>query len=258
MEMKGKVAVVTGSGGAGCGRAVAQRLAREGAGVVVSDIDEPGGHETVRLVEAQGGRAVFFSADVGVEADIRALIAFAEKTYGGADILVNNAGPYFGEAPMEHQYETAQANLFGTLYGTFCALEALGRRGDGAIVNFGSTSALGHGRKHSNSPAYDAAKAAVIRLTTCLGPLREKGIRVNCLVPHWVATEEVTSAIAAMTPEERREAEVPAVLITLDEIADAALQLASDQTLAGRVMVLWGGQLPRFIPDGDPGYAALE
>ena len=91
MEVRGKVAVVTGAGGGGQGRAVARRLAREGASVIVSDIHEVGGGETVRLIESQGGRAVFFRANVGDEADIRVLIAFAEKTFGGTDILVNNA-----------------------------------------------------------------------------------------------------------------------------------------------------------------------
>lgn len=258
MEIRGKVAIVTGAGGAGSGRAIAQRLAREGASVAVSDVDERGGRETLRRVEASGGRVVFVRADVSVEADVSALIATAEKTFGSADILVNNAGPYYAE-PLGHWLETVQANLLGTMYGTLHGIEAMRRRGGGAIVNIGSTSSLGHGRKHSAAPAYDAAKAGVIRLTTCLGWLREReNIRVNCLVPDWVATEEVKAYWDTLTPQQRREEGVPEVLTTVEEIADAVIELVTDETLAGRVMVWWSGQPRRLIPVGDLGYVALE
>src|ERR1700731_1943412 len=95
MELAGKVTIVTGSGGPGSGRAYARRMAREGASVVVNDIDERGGWETVELILKEGGRASFLSADVGVESEARGLVAFAENTYGGLDVLVNNASaPY--------------------------------------------------------------------------------------------------------------------------------------------------------------------
>ena len=258
MELAGKVAVVTGAGGGGCGRAVARRMAREGAAVVVSDIDERGGRETAGLIEAAGGRAAFFRADVGVEAEIKALIAFAEETYGGLEVLVNGAGPYWPE-PLGHWFESVQANLLGAMYGTFHSIEAMRRRGGGAIVNFGSTSAVGHGRKHSPSPAYDVAKAGVMRLTTTLAWLREKEkIRVNCIVPDWVATPEVKEYWDGLTPQHRKAHGVPDVLITLDQIAGDVVRLATDETLAGRVMIHWCGQPPRLIPVGDPGYSALE
>src|SRR5207245_8683174 len=78
MELNGKVAIVTGAGGGGSGRAIAKRLARDGALVVVSDIDERGGRETLRLIEAERGHAAFFPADVGIEPEVRALISFAD------------------------------------------------------------------------------------------------------------------------------------------------------------------------------------
>jgi NAD(P)-dependent dehydrogenase (short-subunit alcohol dehydrogenase family) len=81
MEVAGKVAIVTGSGGRGSGRAIAQRLAHEGASVVISDINEQGELETVRSVQAKGGRARFFLADVGHESEVRSLITFAEDAY---------------------------------------------------------------------------------------------------------------------------------------------------------------------------------
>ncbi len=259
MEIWDKVAVVTGAGGGGSGRAIARRLAREGAAVVVSDIVEAGGLETVRHIEASTGRAAFFRADVGVEADVKALIAFAEKTYGGLDILVNGAGPYFPADPLAHWFDTLQANLLGSMYGTLHAIPAMQRRGGGAIVNFGSTSAIGHGRKHSPSPAYDVAKAGVHRMTTTLGWLKEKeNIRVNCIVPDWVATEEVRAYVNSLTPAQRKEARVPDVLTTVEEIADGVVELIKDDSLAGRVMVWWSGEPRQLIPPGDPGYAGLE
>jgi NAD(P)-dependent dehydrogenase (short-subunit alcohol dehydrogenase family) len=260
MELAGKVTIVTGSGGPGSGRAVARRMAREGASVVVNDIDERGGWETVELILKEGGRASFLSADVGVESEARGLVAFAENTYGGLDVLVNNASaPYRPADPLGHWLEAVQVDLLGAMYTTLAGISAMQRRGGGAIVNIGSTSAMGHGRKHSGSPAYDVAKAGVTRLTTTLGWLADRyKIRVNCLVSDWVATPEVKSYFDALTPEERREKGVPPVLTTLDEIADTIVQLATDETLAGRVVVWWSGEPRRLIPLGDPGYARLD
>jgi NAD(P)-dependent dehydrogenase (short-subunit alcohol dehydrogenase family) len=258
MEVLGKVAVITGAGGGGQGRAVARRLAREGASVVVSDVNEGGGRETVRLIGEEGGRAEFFHADVGVERDVGALIAFSEEKYGGVDILVNNAGPYFHAVPLEKWFETIQANLMGTAYATLSGIEAMRKRGGGAIVNFSSTSAIGHGFKPSSSPAYDAAKAGIARLTTMLAWLQKERIRVNCIAPDWVATDELRAYVASLTLQQCREQGVPLPLTTLEEITDAVLELIIDEKLAGRVMVWWTGEKRGLIPIGDPGYAKLE
>ena len=260
MELKGKVAIVTGAGGGGSGTAEVRRFARDGGLVVVSDINESGGRETVRLIEADGGRASFFRADAGVESEIKRLIAFAESTYGGLDILVNNASaPYPPQGPLKGWFDAIQVDLLGAMWGTFFAIEAMRRRGGGAIVNIGSTSALGHGRKHSNSPGYDVAKMGITRLTTTLAWLRASdNIRVNCLVPDWVASPEVKEYFDSLTPEERKAKGVPAVLTTLDEIADAVVRLVRDESFAGRILVFASGERPRLIPWSDPGYAALE
>lgn len=259
MEVAGSVAIVTGAGGGGQGRAVALRLAQEGASVVVSDIDEAGGTETVRRIQRSGGKASFFRADVGIEADLRALVAYAENNFGGLDILASNAGPYFPGDPLGRWEETLRTNLLGSVHATLLAIEAMRRRGGGAIVHYGSTSAVGHGHKHSSSPAYDVAKAGVARLATTMGWLHEThGIRVNCIVPDWVATEEVCSYVDALTREQRRANGVPETLTTLDEIASAVLRLIRDDTLAGRVLVWWSGQPPGLIPEGDLGYASLD
>src|SRR5262249_38786751 len=204
MQLSGKVAIVTGAGGGGAGRAIARRVARDGARVVVSDIDKQGGVETVRAIEADNGHAVFVAADVGVEADVQALIATVEQTCGGVDFLVNDASAPF-RPEVEHWAKAVQVDLLGPIYGVRYGIEAMPRRGGGAIVNIGSTSALFHGRRRLGSAGYDAAKAGVMRLTTASAWLREReGIRVNCLVPHWIASPEVKSYFDALTPEQRR------------------------------------------------------
>jgi NAD(P)-dependent dehydrogenase (short-subunit alcohol dehydrogenase family) len=160
---------------------------------------------------------------------------------------------------VDHWPKAVQVDLLGTVYAVRYAIEALRRRGGGAVVNISSTSALMHGRRRAGSAGYDAAKAGVLRLTTALAqPGQREGIRVNCLVPHWIATPEVKSYHDALTPEQRRAEDAPEVLLTVEEIAEAVLRLATDEALAGRILVYWPGDRPRLIPFGDPCYASLE
>lgn len=259
MDLRNKVAVVTAAGGGGCGRVVAQRLAREGCRVVVSDIDEAGARETARLIEADGGQSLPVLCDVAREADLQALFEAAQLKFGGVDVVINNAGPEFGGGPLDHWERTIEATLLSAMRGTLLGIEALRRRGGGAIINIGSTSALGHGRKHSPWPGYDIAKAGVMRLTTTLGWMGEKeNIRVNCLVPAWISSEHVASYVASVSPAERAARGVPRTLITLDQIADAVIRLVTDESLAGRLLVYWNDEPPRLIAPSDAGYAALE
>jgi NAD(P)-dependent dehydrogenase (short-subunit alcohol dehydrogenase family) len=245
MEIRGKVALVTGAGAAGTGRAIARALAERGAAVAVNDLDENGGGETVRLIEAAGGKAAFVRADMTQEDEIRAAIDFAVRTFGGLDILVNNAGgtprPHFPDAPVEHWSRTLDLNLRGPMLTIQNALPEMRRRGVGAIVNISSVAGIGW-QPHS-SPEYAAAKAGLARLTATLAPLAERdGVRVNCIVPNWIGTDEVLAEIEAMTPEER--AEVPEVLTKPEEIAELALELIEEESLAGRVFVWWTGRKP--------------
>lgn len=256
-----RVVIVTGAGGTGCGRAIAARFARDGAAVVVSDLNESGGRETVRLIESRGGRAAFVPADIRDASQARDLIAYGERTFGGVSVLVNNASATHdtGEE-LERWIECLQTDLIGTMHATRWAIEAM-RRGDGgSIVNIASISALWHGRKTPGGLAgFDVAKAGMIRLTTRLGGLvRKDGIRVNCLAPGWIATDAPRKYWESLTPAERAERGVPSRLLTTDQIASAVVRLANDESLAGRVLVWWSEDAPRLIEWGDRGYRECE
>ena len=162
---RSSIAIVTGSGGSGCGRAIAVRFARDGAAVVVSDINEAGGRETVRLIEQIGGRATFFRADVREESQARQLVEFAESAFGGLTVVINNASlPDSGIEGIAGWMGSVQTDLLGTIYVTRWAVDAMRRAGGGSIVNIASISALWHGRKTPGGfPGYDVAKLGVIR-----------------------------------------------------------------------------------------------
>src|SRR6516225_7300926 len=259
----GKVAIVTGAGGSGCGRAIACRFAREGASVVIADLREAGMRATAGAIGAKGGCASIHPTDVGNEAEVRALFAFAENAYGGVDVVVNDAsGAIFPEKSLDDWFANLRVDLLGTMYVTRYGIEAMRRRGGGAIVNIGSTSALPHGDVRAHGPSssgYNTAKAGVMRLTTTLSWMgSNERIRVNCLVPHWIGTDHIKAVIAGMSPVQLCDFAVPAVLITPEEVADAVLRLATYERLAGRLLVCVGGQPPRLIPFGDPGHAGLD
>jgi NAD(P)-dependent dehydrogenase (short-subunit alcohol dehydrogenase family) len=252
VEIEGKVALVTGAGAAGTGRAIARALAERGAPVAVNDLDVEGGTRTVELIEADGGTAGFVRADVTQEEEIRAAIRFAVDTFGGIDILVNNAGgtpwPHFPDAPVEHWSRTLDLNLRGPMLAIQHALPEMRKRGEGAVVNISSVAGVGW-RPHS-SPEYAAAKAGLARLTATLAPLAESdGVRVNCIVPNWIETLEVLTEVEAMSPEER--AGVPKVMTKPEEIAALAVELVENEELAGRVFIWWTARAPRAVPLDD-------
>ena len=257
MVLRDRTAVVTGSGGTGCGRAIAVRLATDGAAVVVTDIIEAGGHETVQLIQRGGGRAALLRTDLRDEHQVRGLVKFAEDTFGDLTVLVNNASaPFRPEFEMDHWVETAQTEFIGALQATRYAVEAMRRSGGGAIVNIASISALWHGRRTpGGAPAYDAAKAGLLRLTTGLAELaKSDGIRVTCLAPGWIATDGPRQYWESLTPEQRRQRGVPARLLTMTDVANAVVRLATDDSMAGRVVLWWSEDAPRLITWGDRGY----
>jgi NAD(P)-dependent dehydrogenase (short-subunit alcohol dehydrogenase family) len=251
MDIDGKVALVTGAG-SGIGRATAIRLAREGAAVVVDDVDEHAGVETVQLIGAAGGRAAFVRGDVADQCDARVIISFAEQTFGGLDLLVNSAGvyiaaPFFPEAPVDRWSRVLDVYLCGVMLCTHHALDAMRRRGGGAIVNIASGAGIGY-RQHA-SPEYAAAKAGVVRLTAALASLREQAnVRVNCVCPGWVNTPASQRTLREMSAGEWPASEAPAVMLEPEQIADDVVMLVRDDALFGRVLIHYEGEGPRLVP----------
>src|ERR1700722_20065933 len=128
--------IVTGGGGAGCGRAIALRFARNGAAVVVADVDDAGGRQTVEAIAREGGRASFHRADVSDDGQVRDLIASAERSHGRIDVLVNNASATFRpDEPLDHWAEIVGVDLLGAMFATRHAIDAMRRTGGGSIVN---------------------------------------------------------------------------------------------------------------------------
>ena len=253
MEVHGNVAVVTG-GAAETGRAIALRLARDGAAVVVADVDERAGHSTVEAIEERGTPAAFVRADMTSDADVAAMLAFTRRWRGGPQILVNNAGggghiePHFPDATPGEWGATLDLNLRGPMLATQLALDAMRGSGGGVVVNVASTAGLGFA--DYQSPEYGAAKAGLIRFTSTLARLRDRaGVRVNCVVPDWIATERAQTELAGMTERERAELPTP---VPMDDVADAVVRFVNDETLAGRVLLLLGDEPPRLIGNGHP------
>jgi NAD(P)-dependent dehydrogenase (short-subunit alcohol dehydrogenase family) len=249
VELEDKIALVTGAG-AGIGRAVALRLAHEGAVVVIADVDEEAGSSVVREIRSEGERAACLVADVASEADVSKMIVFAEEEFGGLDVLVNNAGgvtePYFPESKPEHWGRTLDLNLRGVMLSIHFGVRAMKKRGGGAIVNVSSMGGIGF--RPYDKPEYGAAKAGVVRLTASLATLKEQmGVRVNCICPGWVDTPASRGSRAEMTPE-AREKLVPPVLLQPEEIAEAVAMFVEDETMAGRVIVWKEGEPWQIIP----------
>ena len=262
MDPKGKVAIVTGSG-YGIGRGIARRLAAAGARVVVNDIHDEHGRETVGFIEEAGGTAAFVHADVTAEEDVRRMIAFAEEKFGGLDILVNNAAneiepPFYPFAGPDRWRRTLEVCLFGLMLATQRAIKPMTERGGGVIVNLSSMAGVGF--TPHDSPEYAAAKAGILRLTATLAPLKERlNIRVNCIAPNWVATEKVRSFVPQLTAQQRADWWVPDmdVMPLPKDIAEAVVQLIEDDSLFGRAM-LYGERGKKWLVPANLDIIALS
>lgn len=233
MDIRGKVAVVTG-GGSGIGRATAVRLAQQGASVVVADLDDAGGHETVACIERVGGAATALQVDVTREAAARQMLAAAEERFGGLDILCNNAGITtgtldFAQATSAQWQRVLDVNLRAVILGTHLALPLLRKRGGGAIVHTASLAAF---VGFPPDPVYAATKAGVVMFTHSMAPLAAEGIRVNCVCPGVVNTPMLRQAQGDEQPAWL--GTVP--LLEPEDIADGIVELIRDDTLAGRAM----------------------
>jgi NAD(P)-dependent dehydrogenase (short-subunit alcohol dehydrogenase family) len=245
---KGNVAVVTGAG-SGIGRACALAFASEGAKVVVADIVVAGGEETVRLIKAANGEAVFILCDVAKSVDVNALMAITLKTYGRLDYACNNAGiggPAMtsGDYREEDWRAVIDVNLTGAWLCMKYELPIMLKQGKGVIINMASI--LGK-VGFATAPAYVAAKHGLIGLTqTAALEYAAQNIRVNAVCPGFIYTpllekagmqsgSEMHTAISNLHPMKR--------MGTSEEIANAVIWLCSDAAsfITGHALMVDGG-----------------
>ncbi|WP_353635494.1 glucose 1-dehydrogenase (plasmid) [Halobacterium sp. NMX12-1] len=248
LRHNGKTAIVTGAS-SGIGRATAKRLAADGANVVVADIDENGGQETVQQIESKGGEAIFVEVDVTDEWDVEAMVETARETYGGLDIAHNNAGiegtnDPLTEQSLEEWQQVLDINLTGVWLAMKHELPVLTEGDGGAIVNTSSIAGLAA----DGSAPYTASKHGVVGLTKAAAVrYADEGVRVNAVCPGVVRTpmverslEEHPDAVEAMTDDQPlgRMAEP-------EEIAETVAWLASDESsfVNGHALPVEGGKL---------------
>lgn len=235
MRLKDKVALITGAG-SGIGYHTAILFASEGAAVVVVDINDGAGQQTVADIKAQGGNAIYVHADVSKAADCERMIQAAEAEYGALHILFNNAGISHADdddavKTSEDVWDlTMQINVKGVFLGCKYGIPALRRAGGGSVINTASfVATLGAATPQL---AYTASKGAVLSMTRELAAIHAReGIRVNALCPGPLRTELLMKYLNTDAKKQRRLVHIPMGRFgEAQEIAYAALFLASDES----------------------------
>lgn len=253
-ELSGKVAIVTG-GASGIGRATVELFVKEGAKVVIADVDTARGEE---LAGQLGTAALFKRTDVANEGEVQGLVDFAAEHFGGLHVMFNNAGvsgamhERFLDDDLKDFQRVASVNLLGIMLGTQRAARHMARHGGGSIINTSSIAAIKAG---FGVMTYRATKAGVIHFTKCAAiDLAEYEIRVNCICPGHIRTEMSAYAAPGMSAElvERlKKALGPVTDVSRplkregrpNDVAQAALYLAGDRSaqVTGVVLPVDGG-----------------
>jgi meso-butanediol dehydrogenase/(S,S)-butanediol dehydrogenase/diacetyl reductase len=261
MKLADRVALITG-GGAGIGEATAKTLAREGAAVVVVDVDVTGGERVAGEIAAAGGAAAFFAADVGVPAEIEAMTEFALGQFGRLDILHNNAvfSPFghIGDLDLDGWQRALDVGLTGYWYATKLALAPMLAQGRGAIVNTSSVAGL---MAYFSLGAYNTIKAGVLSLTRSTAiEYARKSIRCNAVCPGPIGTPSFRSLDGPFPGGVERVAQALPMgrLGDPQEIANVVLLLVSDDSsfVTGSYIVADGGDLAQGSGPGLDGVKA--
>lgn len=242
-----KTAIVTGAA-SGIGKAIATLYAKEGAQVVVSDLDEAGGKETVDEITRAGGKAIFFKADSSSPEDNKRLVEEAVKKYGGLHLAVNNAGiggPLgdTGEYPIDGWDKVIAINLSGVFYGLRYQIPAILDSGGGSIINMASI--LGQVGTPM-SPAYVAAKHGVVGLTKAAAlSYATRNVRINAIGPAYIRTPLVVNSLDEATLNALVGLHPIGRLCKPEEVAELALWLNSDKAsfVTGAYYPVDGGYL---------------
>jgi len=244
--LTGKVALITGSG-SGIGRSAAILFSQAGAKISVADINAEHGTETVNLIEANGGQAIFVECDVSKPEHVKNMISTTVKAFGGLNILYNNAGGStmmdgpVTEAPDEEFWRVIGLDLYGTFLGCKYAIPELIKAGGGSVINMSSNQAL---MGIPGRVCYTAAKGGIASMTRAMAV--EYGghkIRVNAIAPSVTLTERVKKLLEQST-EIQKQAERHLVgLAEPEDVANLALYLASDQSalITGQVISVDSG-----------------
>ena len=254
MRLSGKVALITGGGG-GIGRSTSLLFAREGAQVVVADVNEAGAKAVADEITRAGGQAEPYRVDVANAGQVEATIAFAERRFGLLNVLFNNAGIFDdGDVSVldtsEEVWDGVMAvNVKGVFFGCKYGIPALLRAGGGSVINTSSLVAL-MGAAVSQC-AYTASKGAVLSLTREIAvEFARRKIRANALCPGPLNTALIAGLFKDERAKQRRLVHIPVGRLgESTEIANAALFLASDESsfVTGAQFVVDGGITAAYV-----------